>query len=70
MPPRAAVATQLQQRKGREAYMACEHESCRCDEAPVEQSGKSFCSEGCAESDGNSERTTRCSCGHPECAAL
>jgi len=36
----------------------------------VEQSGKSYCGEQCAESDGDSERSTRCACGHPECAAL
>jgi hypothetical protein len=50
--------------------MACDHEGCRCDETPVEQAGKSYCSEGCAESDGDSDRATHCACGHAECAAL
>jgi len=50
--------------------MACEHENCRCDETPVEQSGKAFCSESCAEADGDSERGKRCACGHADCAAL
>jgi hypothetical protein len=50
--------------------MACEHEGCRCDETPVEQAGHSYCSEGCAESDGDSEHSAHCTCGHPECAAL
>jgi len=55
---------------GRGAPMACEHENCRCDETPVEQSGKAFCSESCAEADGDSERGKRCACGHADCAAL
>jgi hypothetical protein len=53
-----------------EGPMACEHENCRCDETPVEQAGKSFCSETCAEADGDSEREARCACGHADCAAL
>ncbi len=50
--------------------MACEREGCRCDESPVEQAGKSYCGETCAESESDSERSIHCTCGHPECAAL
>ncbi len=49
--------------------MACEHKVCRCQEAVVERSGKKFCSERCAEMESGREKTARCSCGHPACAA-
>jgi hypothetical protein len=52
--------------------MHCEHAGCHCSEATVELEGKKYCSEKCAES-GNesaSRSSAKCSCGHPDCAAL
>lgn len=51
--------------------MHCEHPGCHCSEANVEREGKKYCSEKCAESrNESSSSSSRCGCGHPDCAAL
>ena len=50
--------------------MACQHAGCHCSEAVVEEIGKKFCSEKCAESEASGESQGECSCGHPDCAAV
>jgi hypothetical protein len=49
--------------------MNCEHKGCRCNEADVEQAGKRFCSEHCAEKERAGTKESSCHCGHPDCAA-
>ena len=50
--------------------MACDHKGCRCNETVIEQNGKSYCSERCAEIDTGGIKVEACDCGHPDCAAL
>jgi hypothetical protein len=50
--------------------MSCAHKNCRCDEATIEEGGKHYCSERCADDDANGERASGCTCGHPDCAAV
>jgi hypothetical protein len=50
--------------------MNCAHETCHCDEVAVEEGGKRYCSERCADADVNGESATGCKCGHPDCAAV
>ena len=50
--------------------MSCAHKSCRCDETSIEEGGKHYCSERCADDDANGERASGCACGHPDCAAV
>ncbi len=50
--------------------MNCAHKSCRCQETVVEEGGKHFCSERCAEAETQGEAVTGCPCGHPDCAAI
>jgi len=51
--------------------MACDHKGCHCNETVIEQNGKNFCSERCAEIDaGGIQVEASCDCGHPDCAAL
>ena len=51
--------------------MACDHKGCHCNETVIEQNGKNFCSERCAEIDaGGIKVEASCDCGHPDCAAL
>ena len=51
--------------------MACDHKGCHCNETVIEQNGKNFCSERCAEIDaGGIKVEASCDCGHSDCAAL
>ena len=50
--------------------MNCSHKNCRCDEAMIEQEGKHYCGEQCAEADANREAGSGCACGHPDCSAV
>ncbi|MFY9551263.1 MAG: metallothionein [Thermoanaerobaculia bacterium] len=50
--------------------MSCEHPGCHCTDATLEQDGKQFCSEHCAEAAQSKPRGTGCDCGHPDCAAV
>ncbi len=52
--------------------MTCDHEGCHCNETVIEQNGKNFCSERCAEIDMESDipQVDACDCGHADCAAL
>lgn len=49
--------------------MHCSHAGCRCDDAPIEENGKRYCSELCAES-AQKPAGGACPCGHPDCAAV
>jgi hypothetical protein len=50
--------------------MACDHKGCHCTETLVEENGKNFCSEQCAESEASGNKSGDCTCGHPDCAAI
>ncbi|PYQ39822.1 MAG: metallothionein [Acidobacteria bacterium] len=51
--------------------MSCAHPGCKCPEGTVQRSGKSFCSEHCADASTAGGRTPSskggCGCGHPAC---
>lgn len=57
------------EKKGKGAFMACEHRGCECEETTVERGGKRFCSEMCAEMETTGRHGTNCPCGHADCAA-
>ena len=50
--------------------MACDHKACHCNETVIEQNGKNYCGERCAEIAAGGIRIEACDCGHPDCAAL
>lgn len=50
--------------------MACDHKGCHCNETVIEQNGKNYCSERCAEIASGGIKVEACDCGHPDCAAL
>jgi hypothetical protein len=47
------------------ANQTCEHKSCSC----TVESGKRFCSDACRDLAASSEKSGRCGCDHPDCAA-
>jgi hypothetical protein len=49
----------------REEAMSCAHQSCSCSNASVNQDGKSYCSEACANDDRMNAQT--CHCPHGDC---
>lgn len=49
--------------------MPCSMEGCACEDAPLRQDGRAFCSPDCLEHSRSGKRLSSCGCRHPECPA-